>query len=287
MDADRFEAEQRSREWFHSLVLMPGVWTVIRVDGRGFSRFTEEHFDKPFDERFSALMVETARALTTELGARYAYTESDEISVLLDPSFDLFGREVEKLVSVTAGIASAAFTHAAGTPAHFDSRIWMGTGVGDVVDYFSWRQSDAARCALNGWCYWTLRGDGESRRAATAVLKRTTKAEKNELLFSRGINFNGLPAWQRRGIGMWWETFERAGFDPIREVEVPAGRRRVHVERELPMKDEYRSLIAALAEKADPTGRVPGARGRRDDPGGPGSATAGPTGEVEPGPAGG
>ncbi|MFI6581370.1 tRNA(His) guanylyltransferase Thg1 family protein [Embleya sp. NPDC050493] len=250
MDADRFEAMQRSREWFHSLVLLPGAWTVIRVDGRSFSRFTEEHFEKPFDERFGALMAETAQALFTELDARYAYTESDEISILLDPSFEMFGREVEKLVSVTAGIASATFTHHAGIPAHFDSRIWMGTGVGDVVDYFSWRQVDAARCALNGWCYWTLRKEGRSARAATQMLARSSKADKNELLFAHGVNFDELPAWQRRGVGVWWERFERTGYDPVREVEVSAVRRRVRVERELPMKDEYRALIAALA---DPT----------------------------------
>lgn len=250
MDADRFEASQRSREWFHSLVLLPGAWTVIRVDGRSFSRFTEQHFDKPFDERFAALMEETAQALFTELDARYAYTESDEISILLDPSFDMFGREVEKLVSVTAGIASATFTHHAGIPAHFDSRIWMGTGVSDVVDYFSWRQADAARCALNGWCYWTLRKDGRSGRAATHELARLSKADKNELLFAHGVNFNELPAWQRRGVGVRWESFERIGYDPVREIEVSATRRRVRVERELPMKDEYRALIAALA---DPT----------------------------------
>ncbi|WP_331770588.1 tRNA 5'-guanylyltransferase (plasmid) [Embleya sp. NBC_00888] len=250
MDADRFEASQRSREWFHSLVLLPGAWTVIRVDGRSFSRFTEQHFDKPFDERFAALMDETAQALFTELDARYAYTESDEISILLDPSFDMFGREVEKLVSVTAGIASATFTHRAGIPAHFDSRIWMGTGVSDVVDYFSWRQADAARCALDGWCYWTLRKDGRSARAATHELARLSKADKNELLFAHDVNFNELPAWQRRGVGVWWESFERIGYDPVREIEVSATRRRVRVERELPMKDEYRALIAALA---DPT----------------------------------
>ncbi len=105
-------------------------------------------------------MVGTAQALLTELGAVYAYTESDEISLLLDPGFDLFGRSVEKLVSISAGIASAAFTQATGEPAHFDSRLWLGTTVADVIDYFSWRQADAARCALNGWCYWTLRKAG-------------------------------------------------------------------------------------------------------------------------------
>jgi tRNA(His) 5'-end guanylyltransferase len=32
---------------------------VIRLDGRGFSHLTEQHFDKPFDARFSDLMVTT------------------------------------------------------------------------------------------------------------------------------------------------------------------------------------------------------------------------------------
>ncbi|MFJ6673235.1 tRNA(His) guanylyltransferase Thg1 family protein [Actinosynnema sp. NPDC091369] len=163
-----FEAGQRAREWFHGLTAPVGLWTVVRVDGRAFTRFTEERFDKPFDAGFSRLMVETAQALLTELGARYAYTESDEISVVLDPRHDLFGRGVEKVVSISAGIASAAFTHAAGTPAHFDSRIWLGAGTADVIDYVSWRQADATRCALNGWCYWTLRKAGASRQEATA-----------------------------------------------------------------------------------------------------------------------
>jgi tRNA(His) 5'-end guanylyltransferase len=40
------------------------------MDGRGFSRFTERRFDKPFDVRFSDLMVTTAHAVLTELGGR-------------------------------------------------------------------------------------------------------------------------------------------------------------------------------------------------------------------------
>jgi tRNA(His) 5'-end guanylyltransferase len=246
MDADEFEAAQRAREYFHGLTVLPGAWTVLRLDGRGFSRLTDEHFDKPFDQRFSDLMVTTAQALLTELGARYAYTESDEISLLLDPGSDLFGRRVEKLVSVSAGLASATFTQAAGQPAHFDSRLWLGVGVGEVVDYFSWRQADAARCALNGWCYWTLRKAGRSRQQATGVLDRSTTSDKNELLFEHGINFNDLAAWQRRGIGLWWEEYQRPGFDPVRKVEVVATRRRVAVERELPMKEAYRGFVERL-----------------------------------------
>ncbi|MEO3823270.1 tRNA(His) guanylyltransferase Thg1 family protein [Actinomadura sp. B10D3] len=245
---NELEERMRAREYFHSLTLLPGTWAIVRVDGRSFSRFTEARFDKPFDPRFSALMEETATALLTELGGRYAYTESDEISVVLDPAFDLFGREVEKLVSLSAGIATAAFTHAAGEPAVFDGRVWMGTGLDDVVDYLTWRQDDAARCALNGWCYWTLRHEGLSPRQATRELDRTSVSAKNELLFARDINFNEVPAWQRRGVGLWWETYEKKGHDPIRNVDVTATRRRVHVERDLPMKDAHRDLARTILE---------------------------------------
>ena len=246
MDINAFEAGQRAREYFHGLRVLPGAFVVIRVDGRGFSKFTEVNFDKPFDERFSALMVDTASALMSELGARYGYTESDEISLLLDPPSDLFGGSVEKLVSLSAGIASATFTHAAGIPAHFDSRIWLGAGVGDVADYFSWRQSDATRCALNGWCYWTLRKSGKSAGQATKTLNGATTADKNELLYEHGINFNELPTWQRRGIGLWTETYQHEGYDPIRATAVTVPRRRLRIERELPMKDAYRDLIEGL-----------------------------------------
>ncbi|ONI86602.1 tRNA 5'-guanylyltransferase [Saccharothrix sp. ALI-22-I] len=241
-----FEAGQRAREWFHTLTVPVGVWMVVRVDGRGFSRFTEERFDKPFDEGFSRLMVETAQALLTEFDARYAYTESDEISIVLDPGHGMFGRSVEKIVSISAAVASAAFTHAAGQPAHFDSRIWTGAGAGDVIDYVSWRQADATRCALNGWCYWTLRKAGVSPQEATRRLNGTNAADKNELLFQHGINFNDLPAWQRRGIGLWWENHSRSGHDPVRGVDLTTTRRHVHTEHDLPMKDAYRTLVSQL-----------------------------------------
>lgn len=121
--------------------------------------------------------------------------------LLLPLHRDPLGREVEKLVSLSASIATGAFTHAAGEPVAFDSRIWMGTILDEVVDYLSWRQANAARCALNGWCYWTLRNEGRSARQATRELERTSVSGKNELLYARGINFQRSPdlAATRRG----------------------------------------------------------------------------------------
>ena len=249
MDHDEFESRMRRLECFHDLRMLPGTWPVIRVDGKGFSKFTQDRYEKPFDERLSTVMAQTAEALLVQLGGIYAYTESDEISVLLPRDWDLYDRVVEKAVSISAGIASAAFTFAGGEIAIFDSRIWLGASFDVVVDYFRWRQSDAARCSLNGWCYWTLRKQGQSVEEATRRLSKRTISEKNELLFAHGINFNDVPAWQRRGVGLYWEEYEKIGRDPIRKIDVPTLRRRVKVDRELPMKEEYDLFLQKFLEE--------------------------------------
>lgn len=236
----------RKGECYHSLRVPPGVWIVVRVDGRGFSRFTESRFDKPFDASFRDHMVAASKALMEALGGVYAYTESDEISLLLPRSWDLFDREVEKAVSLAAGTASAAFTHSLGEPATFDGRIWVGADVAAVVDYFRWRQYDATRCCLNGWCYWTLRNEGKSVAQATDELHKRTQSWKNEMLFERGINFNDLPLWQRRGIGILRRTFEQEARDPRTGEPTVATRRDLQVQEELPMGDEYGEFVRSL-----------------------------------------
>jgi tRNA(His) guanylyltransferase len=243
MEADEFAAGQREREWFHARTVPPGAWAVIRTDGRGFSALTEEHFAKPFDERMRQHMLAAATALMTDFGAVYGCTHSDEISVALPPQSQLFGRGLEKLVSVSAGICSAAFTAGAGLPAHFDSRVWIGTSVADVADYFSWRQSDAARAALSSWCYWTLRQAGVSARRVTSELNGASTAAQNELLHRHGVNFNDIPLWQRRGIGLRWQPYSKTGSDPRTGAEATATRRRLHIDDQLAMKDEYRAMV--------------------------------------------
>jgi tRNA(His) guanylyltransferase len=251
MDSDEFERRMRASEYFHSLRLLPGAWTVIRVDGRGFSRLTETGFEKPFDLRFQEYMRQTAKALLEDLHGIYTYTESDEISVLFRPDWDLFDRELEKLVSISASIASATFTHAYSSIVHFDSRVWLGANESQVVDYFRWRQMDAERCALNGWCHWTLRKAGKTPTEAMAALKKQSIAFKNELLFQHGINFNNLPIWQRRGTGLYWEEYEKVGYDPIRAIKVTSVRRRVKMDEELPMKDVYGAFIRNILDTVE------------------------------------
>jgi tRNA(His) 5'-end guanylyltransferase len=241
-----FEERMRALEVFHSLRLPPGAWVILRLDGRGFSRFTETRFEKPFDPLFHDGMVQTAQAVLEDLQGLYAYTESDEISVLCPRAWDLFDRELEKAVSLSAGSASAALSLAFGTPVQFDSRAVLAATDEQVVDYCRWRQADATRCALNGWTYWTLRKAGQGMAAATAALEGKSVADKNELLFQAGINFNDLPLWQRRGTGLYWEFYEREGYNPKQDQKVVTTRRRIKVDEELPMGEEYAEFVSRL-----------------------------------------
>ncbi|WP_337175832.1 tRNA(His) guanylyltransferase Thg1 family protein [Paludisphaera sp.] len=241
-----FEARMRAGECYHGQRLPPAAWVILRVDGHGFSRLTERRFGKPFDPTFHAHMVAVATALLERFQGVFAYTESDEVSVLLPRDWDMFDREVEKAVSLSAGLASAAFATACGEVAWFDSRAWVGARDEDVVDYFRWRQADAGRCALNGWCYWSLRKEGLAAGEAARILHGRSRAFKHDLLFRRGVNFNDLPAWQRRGTGVAWERFEKEGFDPLRGLAARAVRRRLAVHRELPLKDEFGRYLEGL-----------------------------------------
>lgn len=242
----------RSMELFHTLRVPLDNWLVLRIDGRSFSRFTANGFDKPFDQRFHQAMVLTTTRLCEDFGALYGYTESDEISLLFPPDWTAFDRELEKLVSLSAALASSVFALQVNQVVQFDSRVWCAGQTSSVVDYFRWRQSDAARCALNGWCYWTLRQEGQTQREATRALHKATFSHKNELLFARGINFNDLPLWQRRGTGVHWETYLKEGFNPKTQQAVQTTRRRLKVNRELPFKEEYAAWLGRILGLTDP-----------------------------------
>lgn len=246
MNNTKFEDEMRKYELFHSIKVAEGAYPVIRVDGRGFSGLTEKHFAKPFDIDFHEVMVHVAETLLTQFNGVYVFTESDEISLLLDKNYNAFDRELEKLVSLTASTASVAFSQKSGLTGHFDSRIWVGTTESKVVDYFRWRQSDAERCALNGWAYWTLRGHGYTVGQATSMLKSKTVEDKLQILSSRLVDFNTVPAWQRHGTGLYWENYLKDGFNPKENKVVKVVRRQVKLDENLPTKDEYKTLILDL-----------------------------------------
>jgi len=176
----------------------------------------------------------------------YGYTQSDEISLLFHPDEQSFDRKVRKYNSILAGEASATFSLLLGDVACFDCRISQLPNTDLVCDYFRWRNEDAARNALNAHCYWALRKDGSNERQATERLLGLSSADKNELLFGYGVNFNDLPNWQKRGIGLYWEEYEKTGTNPLTGERTVAVRRRIKRDIDLPMKDQYGQFVLKL-----------------------------------------
>ncbi len=252
MKFDDLNQKMRVFETVADFCVLPGIFMVARLDGRSFTRLTKEayQFEAPFDERFRDLMVTTAESLMT-CGFRilYAYTESDEISLLFAPDEQLFNRKLRKYNSILAGEASARFSLALGQPAAFDCRISQLPTAGLVVDYFRWRNEDAARNALSAWCYETLRTQGDDPQQPTTRLLKLSTSQKNELLFQYGVNSNDLPSWQKRGVGLFWEEYEKPSFNPVTHQETIACRRRIRIDDELPFRAECEQFIHNLLQQ--------------------------------------
>lgn len=249
MKFDELDAKMRVFETAHDICVLPEVFIVARLDGRNFTRLTKEvhKFEAPFDEKMRDLMTATTvHLLDCGFNVIYGYTQSDEISLLFHPEITAFERKLRKYNSVLAGEASAKFSLLLGDMGCFDCRLCELPTMELVGDYFRWRNEDAHRNSLNAHCYWLLRGEGKSVKEATDGMRGMSVAEKNELLFQNGRNFNDLPLWQKRGVGVFWETYEKSANNPKTGETVLAKRRRIKVDYELLMRDEYNAFIKDL-----------------------------------------
>lgn len=189
-----------------------GCWIVIRLDGRGFHKFSELHeFEKPSDEQALKLMNQAAETVIVEFSdIVLAYGQSDEYSFLFRPETNLFQRRASKLISTVVSLFSSAYTFHWSSffpntilrhPPTFDGRTVLYPNVKTVRDYFSWRQVDCHINNLYNTCFWKLvKGKGMEKKAAQERLKGTLSADKNEILFSEfGINYNNEPQIFRKG----------------------------------------------------------------------------------------
>lgn len=252
MNFDELDKTMRVYEESIDQSILSDMYMVARIDGRSFSRLTKEicDFEAPFDQRFRDMMVNTVKELM-DCGFRivYGFSESDEISLLFHRDEDTFSRKVRKYNSILAGVASSAFSLQLGMVTAFDCRMVPLPNIERVQDYFLWRQEDAHRNALNSHCYWLLRKEGMDANAATDMLNGKSIAFKNELLFSRGINFDKLPSWQKRGFGIYWTEVEKAGYNPVTNTEETAMRREMKVDFELPLGTQYAQLVTDILLK--------------------------------------
>jgi tRNA(His) guanylyltransferase len=249
MQFEVLDKMMRVYETAHDFSVLPNIYMVARLDGRNFTHLTKEkhQFKAPFDLQFRDYMLTTVEHLMTcGFKVIYAYTQSDEISLLLDLAEDTFNRKLRKINSILASEASAKFSLLLGDMGCFDCRISQLPNINLVVDYFRWRQQDAYRNSLSSHSYWCLRRDGHSAQKATSIMSGLSEADKHELLFQHGINFNDLPSWEKKGSGLYWEVYQKAGYNPVTKENTVTNRNRIKRDLELPMKEDYQQFIFGL-----------------------------------------
>jgi len=246
MHFSKLDTQMRVYEESQDYCVPSNVWIVARLDGKGFSKFTKRmNYTKPFDDEFKNIMTSVSKHLMQNTGFKfiYSYTESDEISLLFSFDENTFKRKLRKLTSTLAGYAASEFSLQTGERCSFDCRISILPSIELVSDYFSWRQEDANRNALNGYCYWTLRSHDITARTATSILDRMNNISKIELLSDYGIDYNDVPKWQKRGIGLYFITGSVYTHNPKTGRKVLVYRNLLEVKEDLSYQKDYRDFI--------------------------------------------
>lgn len=197
---------------------------IVRIDGKAFHTYTKG-LDKPFDSTLSEAMNYVCRKLIeTVQGCKFAYTQSDEISLLLtdwDKSTTdcYFDYRVQKMVSVLASAATMYFnqyivskvlywqkgkselseklfdkwTVKAGC-AMFDARAYN-LPKEEVCNYFIWRQEDASRNSIQSL--------GRSKFSFKQMLNKKNSEVQDMLFNEYNINWNFIDTKWKRGFAVY------------------------------------------------------------------------------------
>lgn len=200
--------------------LMRRAYTIIRIDGKAFHTYTRD-LKRPFDDQLMDDMDATAAYICQNIqGAKFAFVQSDEISVLITDFDDIrtgawFEGNLQKMCSVSASLATAKFNQLRPDRiALFDSRVFQMPNKAEVENYFIWRQQDTTRNSISSvarslYSHKALNGKGND--------------EKQELIFRKGINWNDYAPKYKRGRLIEKIPFEKNGALRTKwtSVEVP------------------------------------------------------------------
>lgn len=215
--------------------LMRRTPVIIRIDGKAFHTFTRG-FKRPFDDVLIKTMQETAKYLCENIqGCQLAYTQSDEISLLLIDyqRFETsawFDYEVQKMCSISASMATMVFNQifrdivgelhikgsleeeyscilykAAKKGAMFDARVFN-IPREEVTNYSYWRQLDASRNSIQMV--------GQANFSHKELQYKSCNDIQDMLMTQKGINWNDFPTYQKRGSCVIKKYVEHEGWEP-------------------------------------------------------------------------
>ena len=208
--------------------LMRRCPVAIRIDGRAFHTFTRG-FQRPFDEVLIKSMLERMIFLCENiLGCVLGYSLSDEITLILVDYKKLtssawFDYKVQKICSIAASMATMPFNKffekhvneyrfskwegiskyedgtrgyiqtlldAVGKGAMFDARC-LNIPKEEVTNLVYWRQLDASRNSIQMV--------GQANFSLKELQNKSCNDIQDMLMTQRGINWNDLPTYQKRG----------------------------------------------------------------------------------------
>lgn len=207
------------KKFEHDDALLPNTWIVVRLDGKCFHKFSDEHnFKKPNDERALRLMNYAAYCVLRDFSdILMAFGQSDEYSFIFKKNTTLYKRRSAKLLTVINSKFTSSYVYywqkffGAATlkyPPIFDGRVVLYPSDENLIDYMKWRQADVHINNLYNTSFWTLVQQGElTVSQAEKRLCGTVSADKNEILFNEfGINYNNEPEIFKRGTLLLWKT---------------------------------------------------------------------------------
>ena len=211
------------------------TYTMIRIDGRAFHTYTAG-LKEPFDDGLFDDMDKTAKELCAEIqGAKFAYVQSDEISILLTDFDEItteawFDNNLQKIVSNSASIATAAFNLCRikrfvsensniqltresfnFKQAKFDSRAFPIPDRAEVFNYFLSRQRDATKNSISSVA---------QSLYSTSELENKHGDLQQEMIFQKGINWNDYSPKYKRGRIILKETYLKEETERSRWVMV-------------------------------------------------------------------
>ena len=271
------ELGKRMKEFYETIPktrLMRRCPVCIRIDGRAFHSWTKG-FNKPFDEILIKSMQDTMKYLCENVqGVVLGYCQSDEISLILVDykklnSSAFFDYEVQKVCSITASMATMAFnkifnentlnfispeifedeklkkicaSHAEAVEkgAMFDSRCFN-IPKEEVTNYVYWRQLDATRNSIQMV--------GQANFSHKELQNKSCNDIQDMLMTQKGINWNDLPTYQKRGSCCIKEVYyaDKDGNEIYKERIDAVKRTLWIIDRDIPIfKNEGRDYIERL-----------------------------------------
>lgn len=195
---------------------------IMRFDGRSFSSFTHSYI-KPYDESITDCMLQATLAVSEEIpNAIFAYTQSDEITVICKPKTHdeeeiPFKGNVQKLCSVYASTVSTVFNltmqkcrqedvynqkyYRGGIPklAQFDARVWL-LHKEELINCLIWRQQDCERNSVSMVA---------QNLYSHKMLQNKNKEKMLEMILEAGQDWNEMPINLQRGTFFYKEKYEK------------------------------------------------------------------------------